>query len=338
MNVKWLPLLILPLLGCESDQQRRDKFFQLGNLALEDRDYQKAIQLYDQSLKVDANYALALNNRGVAKMELNHPYEAILDYNQALLKDQNYLDALFNRAYANESVGNFEKALGDAKQIERMKPDSAFVHFYKGLVLTKMRVYPEALESFNLADSLNPFNIETLINIATIHYFNKELDQANDVLVEALEIDNDDSNAANLLSLIHLEQENYRASLVEINRALDQVPNEPYFLNNRGFIYLKMDSLDLALKDINQSILLNPRNGWAYRNKGIYLIKIGSYEEAIRLLNRSLEEPDFIDEVYFYLGNAYSLSGDNQSACEAWKQGSLLNEKRSKKKLNQNCG
>ena len=52
--------------------------------------------MYDQALKEDPNYAEALNNRGVARIESGHPYEAIIDYNKAIVMSPQYLDALFN--------------------------------------------------------------------------------------------------------------------------------------------------------------------------------------------------------------------------------------------------
>jgi tetratricopeptide (TPR) repeat protein len=329
--------ICITILGCESDEERRDRFFQLGNYAIEDGEYDKAIDLFNESLKIDPKYSMALNNRGVAKMEDDHPYEAILDYNQAILLRADYLDALFNRAYAYESIGNFYKSLGDIDRIMNLKPDSAFVHFYKGLVLTKSRSYDAALESFNLADSLDINNPETIINIATIHYLKDDMEMASKYVSASFELNSNDPNASNLLSLIQLKNNNLLAALVEINRAIDEVPEEPYFLNNRGFVYLQMDSLDLALDDINQSILINPKNGWAYRNKGIYFLEKDDYEQAIRLLKRAVEEPDFIDEVYVYLGQAFQKAGDIEKACEAWAKGSEKNEEASKRLLNQNC-
>ncbi len=330
-------LILTFLFSCESDQDRRDRFFQMGNLALEDGDYIKAVDLFNESLKIDPNFAFALNNRGVAKMEVNHPYEAILDYNQAIQRQPDYLDALFNRAYAYESIGNFDNSLEDIETIKELKPDSAFVYFYKGLVQTKVRSYDLALKSFIIADSLNPLNPETIVNIATIHYLKGDLVKASEVVAEGLELNSSDANAANLLSQIHLKNGNYLASLVEINRALDVVPDEPYFLNNRGFIYLQMDSLNLALEDIDRSILLNPKNGWAYRNKGIYFLLKDDHAQAIRLLTRAIEEPEFIDEVYSYLGLAYQKSGDLKRACESWVEGDARKELTSTNLLNQNC-
>ena len=82
-------------------------------------------------------------------------------------------------------------------------------------------------------------NPETIINKATIYYFLGKYDQAESLTNSALELSERDANALILLSLIEVERNNFPSALAEINRALDEVPGEAYFLNNRGFIYLE---------------------------------------------------------------------------------------------------
>ncbi|MEM9896626.1 MAG: tetratricopeptide repeat protein [Bacteroidota bacterium] len=293
----------------------------MGNKALNEGRYEEAITFYNETLAFDPTNKDALNNRGVAKIESDHPYEAILDYNSALVQDPGFEDALFNRAFAYEKIGKLKKALVDTDKLLAAKKDSAFIHFYKGLVLTKLREYDSALVSFKIADSLAPQNAETLINIATVHYFREEMEKSKLVLKDVYQLEPSNPNASNLACLIALAEKQFAASLDYINQALEQVPGEPYFLNNRGFIYLQMDSLDRALVDINRSIVLNPENGWAYRNKGIYQLRKGEYSLAIDLFDRALETGEFIDEIYHFLGTTYYKSGQPKKACESWQIG-----------------
>jgi len=329
--------LIAVLAACESPTEKRDRFFLRGNQALEAGNYEKAIQLYDQSLKSDLNFTLALNNRGVAKSELGQKYEAIIDFNQAIVRKSDYLDALFNRAYAYESIGQFQNALDDVYDIKAIVPDSAFVFFYEGLVLTKMRKYDEAYQSFQRSDSLESHNPETLVNLATVHYFKAEFEAAEELLAEVLTLEPTNANAFNLYSLIALKKGDFQRSLAEINRALDVIPSEPYFLNNRGYVYLEMDSLDLALSDINRSIVLNPNNGWAYRNKAIYAFKNQEYSRSLDLLIRAEKTNDFIDELFYFKGLTLEKMGRSNEACENWRRGAENEEIRSIEMLNQNC-
>ncbi|MEQ8335861.1 MAG: tetratricopeptide repeat protein [Cyclobacteriaceae bacterium] len=328
----------LIIAGCSTgNKTERDRFFLLGNEALNNREYDEAIYLYTQSIEADPNYASAYNNRGVAKVEDGRPHEAILDYNRAIEIDSTYKDARFNRVYALEEAGRVDDAFEDLLKLETAYADSAFIYFYKGLLQTKLKDYDAGKESFHKAISLDTTNTESYVNLATLHYFQNSLDSAQFWLKYVLKRDPNEANAYNTLSQVFLAQGEYTLALGALNQALKIVPREPYFLNNRGYVYLFMDSLETALRDINKSILANPMNAWAYRNKGIYYLKKGDYQEAIRLFEDALNRNTFLDEIYSYLGEAYHQQGDKEKACEYWQKGKQQSEARSISLVRQYC-
>ncbi len=329
--------VILIVSGCSSEKTERDRFFLLGNEALENREYDEAIQHYTQAIQADPNYASAYNNRGVAKVEDNRPHEAILDYNRAIEIDSTYKDARFNRVYALEEAGRVDDAFEDLLKLETVYTDSAFIYFYKGLLQTKLKDYSSGVESFHKAIALDTTNIESYVNLATLHYFQNNLDSAQYWLKYVLKRDPNEANAYNTLSQVFLAQGEHALALGALNQALKIVPREPYFLNNRGYVYLFMDSLETGLEDINKSILANPMNAWAYRNKGIYYLKKGEYNEAIRLFEDALNRNTFLDEIYSYLGEAYHHQGEKERACEYWEKGKQQSEARSLSLVQQYC-
>ncbi|MEP0366134.1 MAG: tetratricopeptide repeat protein [Cyclobacteriaceae bacterium] len=333
-------LLIATILAfscAPSKETKRDRFFMQGNHELANQNYDQAVDFYTKSIENDQNFAKAFNNRGVARLEDGHPYEAIQDYNQAILIDPQYYDAVFNRAYAYESVGKLESALNDVGFLESVYPDSAYVHFYKGLLQTSNREYQAGLQSFHRSIALDSTNMESYVNLATLCFFTDDLDSARHWLKYVLKKTPNEPNAYNTMSQIYLAEGDHQNALITINHALQIVPQEPYFLNNRGLVYLEMKDYDKALKDINKSILLNPGNAWAYRNKGIYYLTQGNYDRAIELLNDAIKRNEFIDEVFAYLGEAYLAKGNSQEACTQWARGAEVKEKRSKQLLAQHC-
>ena len=333
---KWI--LIAGLFACTvSDKTKRDQFFLQGNEQLAQKEYKQAIQFYDLSIQLDPDFAEGYNNRGVAKVEYDRPEEAILDYNQAILIRPGYKDALLNRAYAYEALGRFDDALTDVQFLENQSPDSSYIHFYKGILLNAKRNYSLAKHSFKKAASLDPSNLEARVNLSTVHYFLNEFDSAREVLKEVIRENPQEPNAYNTFSQVYIAEGDYPNALFSINHALKLVPNEPYFLNNRGFIYLQMDSLGLAATDINRSIAADPKNAWAYRNKGIYFLKSGDPGQAVRLLNEAIRRGSFVDELYSYLGEALLAQGKKGDACDSWRKGVALNEKRSGELLSRFC-
>lgn len=326
-------ILAAILVGCSTtEQSKKQMFFVQGNQALENGNFEEAIEHYTNAIQVDKDFARAYNNRGVAYIESGDAHQAILDYNHALVIDGNYEECRLNRAYAYEKIGQFENSLKDISKLVSSTPDSAYLHFYEGLILTHLRRYPEAISSFDRSIDLGNYDLEALVNIATLHYLTGQYDSAQYFLDVAFEQEPNQPNALNTLSQIYLVQEEYQSALYAIERALEIVPREPYFLNNRGLILMEMDSLERGLEDINQSIVLNPQNGWAYRNKGIYHMKKAEYEKALGFFDRALQDREFVDEVYYYMGLTHELLGDGK-ACDSWGKGAKMGERRSKEAL-----
>lgn len=326
---KLLPIIVVFVLACSSDQSKQEKFFKEGNKALDNGDLDEAILNYTNAINVDPNYKEAYNNRGVARMEDDNPYDAILDYNRALLIDPEYVECQLNRAYAFETIGQYQNSLRDINELISRNEDSAYYHFYQGLILTKLRSYRAAIESFKTSLSLGGDDTETNVNLGTLYYFLDKNDSARYFLNLAFDTNPRQPNALNTLALLELKERKYQQALYAIETALELVPDEPYFINNRGFIYLEMDSLERGLKDVEKSIVMNSDNGWAYRNKGIYHLKKGQLNRALELFERAKKSNEFIDELSYYIGLTYSRLGDKDQACANWIEGSNNGEKRS---------
>lgn len=331
---------VLPFLlfSCgQSKETKRERFFQQGNYALANKQFDEAVDFYTKSIENDPDYPSAYNNRGVARIEDGHPYEAIQDYNEAIAIKPDYYEAMFNRAYAYESVGKLKSALEDIALLQTIFPDSAYIYFYKGILQTNDRQYDDGIKSFQKSISLDTTNNESYVNLATLYFFKDQIDSAKFWIRHVLAKSPNEPNAYNTMSQIYLKEADYQNSLIAINQALKIVPQEPYFLNNRGQVYLAMGENEKALKDINRSILLDPKNAWAYRNKGVYYLQLGEYELAIKLLNDAIKRTDFIDEVYSYLGEAHFALNQKSEACNWWKRGAELKEKRAAELLAFKC-
>lgn len=334
-----MPVLftIVMLISCESEKTKRDRFFLLGNEALEKKEFNTAIEYYDQALKIDSDHIFSYNNRGVAKMEDGRPYEAIQDYNQALIIDQNYWECLENRARAYEKVGKFQSSLEDLDILIRQFPDTAKFLMEKGVILSSMERFTGSYQSFMDAKELKPSDPEIEVNIATVEFFMDSLENAEKRLQKVIEEYPQLPNAYNTLNQVYLEQGRYSDALKMISKALEFRSDDPFFLNNRGFTLLMLDSLNAGLRDINQSILLDPENLWAYRNKGIYHLRNQEPELSMPYLRKSAESGQKVDQAYYYLGLAYFDNNQKEKACDAWLNGKKQKDPLSEKSYNAHC-
>lgn len=308
--------IALVLFSCGNNKEtQKQRFLIRGNEALKQQNYREATRFYNEAIALDSCYTAAINNLGIIAYENARYGEAVLQYERAMNCDPTFMDAQINRANAFYELNELFRALDDLEFVESQLPDTSYVHFMKGLVLTKMRKYGEALEAFNKTVQLDSGNAEVWINRGSVHYYLGQLEKSQSDLDYALQLDPLESNAYNALALVEIERGNLDEALELVNNALDFEPIQPYFLNNRGFIHLLKGEFDLAKKDINQSIVIDAENAWAYRNKGWYYYKTSNYPEAIRLLNQAVKLDPFVNDGFQFLAEAYWANGDKTQAC-----------------------
>jgi lipoprotein NlpI len=94
----------------------------------------RAIQDYDQAIKLDPNDATAFNNRGRAYNDKGQYDRAIADFNEAIRLDPKYRSAYFERGLANLYAGNLPKALADLNQASALDPKYAYATLWLDIV------------------------------------------------------------------------------------------------------------------------------------------------------------------------------------------------------------
>ena len=316
-NTGFYLLLLVTLVACDTKEIKRDRFFLQGNQALSEKEYRQAITHYTNALKVDKDFALAYNNRGVTYAEDGSPFEAIQDYNQAIMIDPDYWEAIANRANAYELTGQYEKSLRDIRLLQTNFPDSMQFVFLGGIVLTHLDSLEAAADAFTQVWEIDGTNVEALVNLANVRYYQKDYELAIQLLDQAKEVDPLQPNIYNTLNQVFLEIASYEQALEAINEAIAIDPANPIFLNNRGYTYLQVDSLRAAIQDINASLVRDPQNMWAFRNKGIYFLKSGDLTQAERYLLQAAEDKPSVPEAYEYLAKVYDLMGRTADAAKA---------------------
>ena len=94
-----------------------------GNAHTERGEYDRAIQDYDQSVKIDPTYAKAFNNRGVAYKKKREYDRAIRDFDEAIKLDPSYASAFADRAQTLQTMGEYGRAARDYDEAIRLEPN-----------------------------------------------------------------------------------------------------------------------------------------------------------------------------------------------------------------------
>ncbi len=143
--------------GKETNDNLAIAFSNRGNGYRFKGDLDRAIQDYDEAVKLDPKSASALINRGAAYDFKGQHDRAIQDYDQAIKLNPKQIVAFLNRGIAYNSKGEHDRAIQDYDQAIRLSPKREAIH-----VLNRGNAYrlkgdiDRALRDLNEAVALNP--------------------------------------------------------------------------------------------------------------------------------------------------------------------------------------
>ena len=100
--------------------------------------------------------AWAYNNRGLAYAFLGNPARAIEDYDQALRLDPGLAVAYLGRGVVYDALGLYHRAIEDFDQALRLDPSMARAYNDRGFSYGKLGEYRRAIKDFDQALRLDP--------------------------------------------------------------------------------------------------------------------------------------------------------------------------------------
>ena len=90
------------------------------------KQYHRAIQDYNEAIRLNPRYAGAYNNRGIGYANLKQYRRAIQDYNEALLINPRYAKLYANRGLAYEQLEQKQLAIRDYRKFLSLRPRHPF--------------------------------------------------------------------------------------------------------------------------------------------------------------------------------------------------------------------
>ncbi len=119
-------------------------------------DHSKALELYNESLKMDPTNFYALNNRGYTLNIFGHYENAIKDFNRAIELDPKSSHAYNNRGLSKIKMGNETEGLGDIKISMEMDDKNSYAYKNLGIYHKDRGELEKAMEFFLKAKNMDP--------------------------------------------------------------------------------------------------------------------------------------------------------------------------------------
>jgi predicted Zn-dependent protease len=141
-----------------------------------------------------------------------------------------------------------------------------------------------------------------LYDKAELNYRQKEYLKAEELLREAINLNNSQSPFYNLLGFIKLQQKNYTETEKAFNRALAIDPDYQPSIFGFGMLRLFEEKYDRAIKAFRDSLNLYPNHAGSYFGIGKSYFKIQLYSKAIPYLEKFSKAAQQHPEVHGLLG------------------------------------
>jgi len=172
----------------KEDPNHFDAIQLLGAMAVQNQQWEKAIQLLNSAIKINNSIPNVYNNLGNALKEVNRSEEAVASYDRAIVLQRDYAEAYCNRGNALMLLNRKEEALASYDHAISIQPAYAEAYSNRGNALLALKRLDEAVTSYDRAILLKPDCAEVYANRANTLMTLRRLDEAMESYKKAIEI------------------------------------------------------------------------------------------------------------------------------------------------------
>lgn len=213
------------------------------------------------------------NFKATCLINLNQTDKALTSMSFAIkmMPDTPYLYQ--TRAILLQSYGMYDQAIFDYSKIIELLPDNkqfrGVALSNRGNCKSAKRDFEGALEDLKEAEKLLPDDLAVMSNLAKTLDESGKVDEAMQYLDQILEKDSTYVSALVNYGFIYQNKDQHEKAIEYFDKAQKIEPMEPFIYSNRAFSKLKLNRLKKAWRDINTSIQLNPQNSYAYKVRAL---------------------------------------------------------------------
>jgi tetratricopeptide (TPR) repeat protein len=289
-------LLMGMCLAVQGQQRNASYYFEKGEEALKSKSYKTALAHFNECLRISPYYMEAYYSRAIAREGLGDKQGALTDYNIYLETKPEDKEALFSRAVARYDYGQWAVAKEDFLKLLTMPEggETNTVYFqtnqsadgatkiftahhnlkstilnYLGLIETKLKNYPQAIQYFNSAISIHSNEPDYYLNRGITNMLAGDSANAITDFEYTLSINPESSLARHNLAVLKKSTTTNTDTETLLTEAIDKNPKQPYSYAERGMVRMKAGNLNGALQDYDEALKLDPKEPDYWLNRGL---------------------------------------------------------------------
>ncbi len=280
-------------------------FINLGTIYSNLKQFDKAILLFDESIKKFPNSLEAYTNLANVMLIKGKSDNAKKVLNKVIELNPNYLKPYSNMARIFVGEGNFEKAESFLRRSLEISPKDINTLVNLACVLKDLGNANQAERFLRDALEINPKSDSALINLGAVLNELGKIDEGEEVLKKALTLNPNSPMALNNLgNILSKKNKNSEAELV-YRKAVELKSDFSLAYDNLGSLLSKQGNLIAAEKFTEKAIHYNPKFELAYVNLGSIKIDLDKLAEAEKLFLSAIEINENFSYAYRNLFRLY---------------------------------
>jgi TolB-like protein/Tfp pilus assembly protein PilF len=261
----------------------------------------KAIDFFNQAVKLDSNYVLAYT--GLADSYMMLPWYSTPTNEEYLKAEQAALKALeidSSLAEGHATMGFIKFSKWEVKSAEKeylkaieLDPNYATAHLWYAMLLASTGRFDQAINEILEARNHEPLSIVINRNTGVIFISARQYDKGIEALNRVIEFDPNYEAAYFHLARAYLNKGMFKDALSQIQKSKDKIWT--------GIIYAHMGQLDKAKKILNELILLSKSQDISPFNLAILYFSLGNKEQGFNSLEKAYEVHELpLSEIRMY--------------------------------------
>lgn len=287
-----------------------------------------AVEFLQKSVRLDPKSAPIRSNLGYALCRTGAVNDGIREFREALRLDPTLFEPNYNlgKAYADENLS--EPAERYLKNALRFNPKSWEALTVYGVIFMQQSQFVHAIQCFETAEKYAPTQPLIKINngIAKTHTF--DLQSAEQIFEEALEIDSKNDDIRAHMAWVHIQQGQISLAAEELTHALNHNDGIAMLNNNYGLCQINLGAYDVALSHFRKAISQDPDMVSCYYHMGYVLALNKKIDLALREWEQTAKHETTFADAYVNRGVAYYQKGSLDQAVAEFRKVITLRQHR----------
>jgi tetratricopeptide (TPR) repeat protein/MinD-like ATPase involved in chromosome partitioning or flagellar assembly len=255
--IVWLQLRRVKEKGPETTGKAVANLTAEGDREAGQKNFEKAIEKYNQAINLDPSYELAYYGRGRVYLVGKQLGEALADFDEVIKLNANYAGAYVGRGDVYWQRRDFDNALAAYDRAIQLDPDLSDAYVNRGKVFAEKGNRDKALADYNRAIELSKDNPLAFLWRGSVYSASAEYDRAFTDFEQALNLKPDlsEANIKRADALLKLGgPRNSEQAIKDLNLALSrETIYDPGPYLNRGIAYQNIRKDQLAIDDFEKA-------------------------------------------------------------------------------------